>query len=57
MALKYLPNADSIKEAADLEVFNIKGDRVILGSLFESQKVVLVFIREPNPVRGSGPLF
>jgi mRNA-degrading endonuclease HigB of HigAB toxin-antitoxin module len=46
MALKYIPDADAMREAADVQVFDIKGNEVRLGSLFEHQKVVLVFIRK-----------
>ncbi|TFK32567.1 AhpC/TSA antioxidant enzyme-domain-containing protein [Crucibulum laeve] len=40
-----LPNEESISNAADLNVFDGKGDKLKFGSIFERQKTVVVFIR------------
>jgi hypothetical protein len=43
---KSIPDENTIKEAAEIEIFNAKGAAVKFGSLFEKQKTVVVFIRE-----------
>ena len=42
---KALPTPDALAEAAKLELFDVKGATVRFGSLFESNKVIFVFIR------------
>jgi hypothetical protein len=41
-----IPDEKVVTEAAELDIFNSKGDKVKFGSLFEYQKTVVVFIRE-----------
>ena len=41
-----IPDEKVVVEAAEFDIFNSKGDKVKFGSLFESQKTVVVFIRE-----------
>ena len=41
---KALPDETTIKEASDLEVFDINGDKVKFGSIFSSEKAIVVFI-------------
>jgi len=43
--LKALPDETTIKEVSDLEVFDIKGDKVKFGSICEKEKAIVVFIR------------
>ncbi|KAF8167139.1 AhpC/TSA antioxidant enzyme-domain-containing protein [Crassisporium funariophilum] len=43
--LKAVPDAKTIVEASELEVFDSKGDKVKFGSIFEEGKTVVVFIR------------
>ncbi|KAF9055628.1 hypothetical protein BJ165DRAFT_432391 [Panaeolus papilionaceus] len=40
-----IPDADTIAQAASIELFNVSGEKVTFGSLFEGKKVVVVFIR------------
>jgi len=42
---KALPDETTTKEASDLEVFDINGDKVKFGSIFASEKTIVVFIR------------
>ena len=42
--LKALPDDTALAAASDLEVFDINGDKVKFGSIFEKQKTVVVFI-------------
>jgi hypothetical protein len=42
--LKALPGNTAIAEASDLEVFDINGNKVKFGSIFEKQKTIVVFI-------------
>ncbi|KAF8954544.1 AhpC/TSA antioxidant enzyme-domain-containing protein [Flammula alnicola] len=42
---KTVPYEKTIAEAAELEVFDIKGEKVKFGSLFKDEKTVIVFIR------------
>ena len=42
--LKALPDETTIKEASDLEVFDINGDKVKFGSIYASEKTIVVFI-------------
>lgn len=41
---KALPDETTIKEASDLEVFDINGEKVKFGSIFSSEKAIVVFI-------------
>ena len=41
---KALPDETTIKEVSDLEVFDINGDKVKFGSIFDSEKAIVVFI-------------
>ena len=41
---KALPDETTIKEASDLEVFDINGGKVKFGSIFASEKAIVVFI-------------
>jgi len=41
-----IPDEKVVVEAVEFDIFNSKGDKVKFGSLFESQKTVIVFIRE-----------
>jgi len=42
---KALPDETTIKEASDLEIFDINGDKVKFGSIYASEKAIVVFIR------------
>lgn len=42
---KAIPDAKTLSDASSLEVLDSSGNRVPFGSLFESEKIVLVFIR------------
>ena len=42
--LKALPSETTIKEASDLEVFDINGDKVKFGSIYAIEKAIVVFI-------------
>lgn len=44
MDFKALPDETTIKEASDLEVFDINGDKVKFGSIYASEKAIVVFI-------------
>jgi hypothetical protein len=41
---KALPDETTIKEASDLEIFDINGDKVKFGSIYASEKAIVVFI-------------
>lgn len=41
---KALPDDTTIKEASDVEVFDINGDKVKFGSIYDSEKTIVVFI-------------
>jgi hypothetical protein len=41
---KALPDETAIKEASDLDVFDINGDKVKFGSIYASEKTIVVFI-------------
>ena len=41
---KALPDDITIKEASDVEVFDINGDKVKFGSIYDSEKTIVVFI-------------
>jgi hypothetical protein len=41
---KALPDETTIKEASDLEVFDVNGDKVKFGSICDSEKAIVVFI-------------
>ena len=41
---KALPDNATIREVSNLEVFDINGDKVKFGSIFEKQKTIVVFI-------------
>jgi hypothetical protein len=43
---KLVPDEKTIKEAAEIDIFNSKGVGVKFGSLFEKDKTIIVFIRE-----------
>ena len=47
--LKAIPSDATILEASNLEVFDKQGSKVRFGSLYEEEKVVVVFIRESLP--------
>lgn len=40
-----VPAPEVLSEAANLEIFDVNGGKVSFGSLFESEKAVIVFIR------------
>ncbi|KIM38278.1 hypothetical protein M413DRAFT_448014 [Hebeloma cylindrosporum] len=42
---KAIPDERTIAEAADLEIFDVNGDRIKFGSIFEKEKTIVVFIR------------
>jgi len=42
---KTVPQDSVIKEAAEIEIFNSKGETIKFGTIFETQKTVIVFIR------------
>jgi hypothetical protein len=42
---KAVPDSTVLNEARALEVFDSTGNKVLFGSLFENEKVVVVFIR------------
>ena len=42
--LKALPDETTIKEVSDLEIFDINGDKVKFGSIYDSEKAIVVFI-------------
>lgn len=42
--LKALPDDTTIAEASILEVFDVNGNKVNFGSIFEKQKTIVVFI-------------
>ena len=42
--LKALPDETTIKQASDLEVFDINGDKVKFGSICASEKAIVAFI-------------
>jgi hypothetical protein len=41
---KALPDDRTIKETSDVEVFDINGDKVKFGSIYDSEKAIVVFI-------------
>jgi len=41
-----IPDENTLKEAAEIEILNSKGEGIKFGSLFEKDKTVVVFIRE-----------
>ncbi|KAF8887117.1 AhpC/TSA antioxidant enzyme-domain-containing protein [Infundibulicybe gibba] len=43
--LKRLPDASAISDASQLDILNLKGEPVKFGSVFENDKVIVVFIR------------
>lgn len=47
-----VPTEQAIAEAAKLEVLDLNGEKVKFGSVFESNKAIVVFIRKlcPFPV-------
>ncbi|GLB43806.1 putative ahpC/TSA antioxidant enzyme [Lyophyllum shimeji] len=40
-----IPNQETIAKASKLEIFDGEGNKVAFGSLFESQKTIVVFVR------------
>lgn len=42
--LKALPDDTTIAEVSNLDVFDVNGDKVKFGSIFENQKTIVVFI-------------
>ena len=42
---KSVPEDSVIKEAAGIDIFNSKGEKIKFGTIFETQKTVIVFIR------------
>ena len=47
---KLIPDESTIKEAAEIDIFNSKGVGVKFGSLFEKDKTIVVFIREKSNI-------
>lgn len=43
---KSLPDENTVKKAAGVEILDSKGSEIKFGSLFEEHKCVVVFIRE-----------
>lgn len=43
---KEIPSAETIQEAAKLEIFDEDGHTLKFGTLFSEQKTIVVFIRE-----------
>jgi len=43
--LKSIPSPDILAEISKLEVFDVDGKKVRFGSLYQSQKTIVVFIR------------
>jgi hypothetical protein len=43
--LKSIPSPDILAEVSKLEVFDVDGKKVCFGSLYQSQKTIVVFIR------------
>ncbi|KAG5635976.1 hypothetical protein H0H81_009522 [Sphagnurus paluster] len=44
-----IPDAETLASAAKLEILNVKGEKVTFGSIFETQKTIVVFIRAIFP--------
>lgn len=42
---KAIPTSEELERVANLEIEDAKGEKVKFGSLFENEKVVVVFIR------------
>ncbi|KAF8887384.1 AhpC/TSA antioxidant enzyme-domain-containing protein [Infundibulicybe gibba] len=42
---KRLPDASAMSDASQLEILNLKGEPIKFGSLFEKDKVIIVFVR------------
>lgn len=45
-----VPTEQAIAEAAKLEVLDLNGEKVKFGSVFESNKAIVVFIRKLCPL-------
>jgi hypothetical protein len=43
---KAIPDENTITEAAELEVFDVNGDKVKFGSIFAEEKTLVVFISQ-----------
>jgi len=48
---KAIPDGNTITEAAELEVFDVKGDKVNFGSIFAEEKTIVVFISQSHSSR------
>lgn len=43
---KAIPDETTIAEAAELEIFDVNGDKIKFGSIFEKEKTIVIFISE-----------
>jgi len=43
---KAIPDEHTISEAAELEVFDVYGERIKFGSIFAKEKTIVIFISE-----------
>lgn len=48
---KELPDQERMEEAAELDIFDIEGNKIKFGALFKEQKTIVVFISERNIVK------
>jgi len=42
---KSIPNASVVAQASELDILDVKGNKVKFGSIFETEKAIIVFIR------------
>lgn len=40
-----IPDPAAVLKAVDLDILNVKGDKIKFGSIFDTEKVIVVFIR------------
>lgn len=46
---KAIPDAEALSKAAELDVFDVNGEKVKFGELIKDRKTVVVFISEYTP--------